>query len=88
MLMSQVARKLAEEIVQVLHYNPQLTQDEKILAVQSRLNKLTEDVERACSEAVRRQKEDKTIIVDSHPQDIPVLVEAMLARQAERGPAN
>lgn len=83
-----LARKLAEEIVNVLRYNPQLTQDDKILSVELRLNRLIEDVELSCDEANKRREEATGIIVDERPQDIPVLAEAMIARQAQRGPAN
>ncbi len=75
-----LSRKLAEEIINVLKFNPQLSQDDKILAVELRLTNLMTEVEKACAEAHKR-KEAEAIIVDERPQDIPPLAEAMLARQ-------
>ncbi len=80
-------RKLAEEIVNVLRFNPELDHDTKVLAVECRLDKLAEDVEDACDEAQKRV-EDEKITVDARPFDIPVLAEILIKDQAHRGPAN
>lgn len=58
---SSVARKLAEEYVNVLKYNPELTHDEKILSLELRLDKLIEDVEKGCAEAQQRQETAKVV---------------------------
>ena len=84
---ASLARKLAEEIVNVLKYNPDLSHDDKILSVELRLENLIHDVERAAAEAHKRQEENK-VIIDDRPQDIAPLAELMLAHQAQRGPAN
>ncbi len=82
-----MSRKLAEDIVNMLKYNQHLSHEDKILAIELRLNRFAEDVEKACEQAQMRQKET-LIIVDERPQDIPVLARAMLAQQAQRGPTN
>lgn len=85
--MSMLA-KAAEEIERVLRYNPQLSQQEKTLSIELRLRNLAQEIEKSCAEASRRESIVASIIVDERPQDIPVLAEAMLARQILRGPAN
>ena len=56
---STVARKLAEEFINVLKYNPELTHDDKILSLELRLDKLISDVEKGCEEARQRQEPAK-----------------------------
>lgn len=51
-----VARKLAEEYVNVLKYNPELTHDERILSLELRLEQLVNDVEKGCAEVQKRQE--------------------------------
>ena len=84
---ASLARKLAEEIINVLKYNPDLSYDDKVLSGELRLDNLINDVERAAAEAHKRQEENK-VIIDDRPQDIAPLAELMIARQAQRGPSN
>ncbi len=80
--MVTTSRKRATEIISVLKYNPQLTEDERILCVELRLDQLIDDIEKSCDESRKRQ-EDNAIIVDSRPQDIPILSEMLVAKQKE-----
>jgi hypothetical protein len=64
---STAARKLAEEFINVLKYNPQLTHEEKILSLETRLDHLISDVEQGCEAARVRAEEDKTIIISENP---------------------
>lgn len=84
---TSLAYKLAAEFVNVLKYNPELTHDEKILSLESRLEKLISDVETSCAEAQKRHENDK-VIVDERPRDIPQIAELMLMDQKLRGLAN
>jgi len=84
---SSLARKLAEEIVNVLKYNPQLTQDEKILSIELRLDGLIGEVEQSCAE-LHKRSEDNRVIVDERPSDIPELANLLRSSQQHRGPAN
>jgi hypothetical protein len=54
---SSLAHKFAEEFINALKYNPGLKHDEKILALELRLDKLISDVEKACEEAHKRTVE-------------------------------
>ncbi len=74
------ARKLAEEIVGVLKFNPELSESDRVLAIETRLDYLIRDVEMGCEEAHKRSQ-NNGIIVDSRPNDIPVLRDAMLNQQ-------
>jgi len=84
---SSLAHKLAEEIINVLKYNPQLTHDEKILSVECRLDHLISDVEKAAAESHKRAQEN-AVIIDERPNDIPELANLIRASQQHRGPAN
>lgn len=81
------ARTLAERIIGVLKYNPQLTEDEKTLCVESHLDGFAKDIEQACAEMHNRTQKD-TIIVSTLPQDIEPLQKLMLAHQQSRGLLN
>jgi len=81
---ASMARKIAEEYVNVLKYNPQLTHDERVLSLEMRLEQLISDVEKGCAEAQKRQRENK-VEVDSRPEDIQPLSDLMLKDQARRG---
>jgi len=81
------AKKLAEEIIMVLKYNPQLSDNDKMLAVETRLDYLIRDVETACAESHKRSQ-DNAVIIDNRPQDIPELRDILLQNQGHRGPLN
>lgn len=81
---STAAHKLAEEFINVLKYNPELTHNEKILSLELRLDKLIEDVEKGCAEAHQRH-EDNKVIVSTLAADIQPLSELAVADQARRG---
>ncbi len=78
------AKKLAVEIVGVLKFNPELSDSDKQLAIETRLDRLIQDVEAACEESHKRTQSN-AVIVDNRPQDIPILQEAMLNMQQSRG---
>ena len=50
---TSLARRLAEEFINVLKYNPQLSHDDKVLSLELRLDKLVEDVEKLDAELGR-----------------------------------
>jgi hypothetical protein len=79
-----VARKLATEIINVLKYNPELTDAERILSLETRLEQLIDDVERGAEETHKRKEENK-VIIDDRPQDIQPLADLMIKDQARRG---
>jgi len=83
---STLARKLAEEFVNVLKYNPELTHDEKILSLELRLDKLISDVEEGIESARTRREDNATIIISENP----TTTELIIARdvQVRQGPAN
>lgn len=58
------SKKMAEEIVAVLKYNADLSNDMKVLAVETRIMKLIQDVEKSCEEASKRAKESVIPISD------------------------
>lgn len=57
-------KKLAAEILNVLKYNADLPEHAKLLAIESRLNTLTNDVEMACELNHLRAKENAIAITD------------------------
>jgi hypothetical protein len=84
---TSTANRMAEEIVKVLKYNPELSENDKILCVELRLASLIRDVETSCAEAHKRSQ-DNAVVIDSRPQDIPELASIMINSQQHRGPAN
>lgn len=64
---SSVMRSLAEEFINVLKYNPELTHDEKVLSLELRLQKLADDLEKGFAEAHQRQVPEK--VVDAKPRN-------------------
>jgi hypothetical protein len=86
-----MTKKLASEFIKVLKYNPELTEAERVLSLEVRLDQLVADIERGCEETHKRRQSDKDnnkIIVDARPSDIQPLADMMLARQAARGLLN
>lgn len=63
---STAARKLAEEFINVLKYNPELSHDDKILSLELRLERLISDVEKGCEEAHKRVEEKPAAEPRSH----------------------
>jgi len=82
-----LTKRLAQEIVGVLKYNPDLPDDEKVLAIETRLDKLIRDVEVGCQQSIERARVN-AVIVDTRPQDIPELSELLRNSQQLRGPLN
>lgn len=85
--MNDKAAKLAEEILNVFKYNPELSHEERILVIELRIKNLIWDVEKDCAEAHKRAQEN-AVIIDNRPNDIPILAEAMINAAQARGPAN
>lgn len=81
---SSQAHKIAEEFINVLKYNLDLTHEQKVLSLEMRLNTLITDVEQGCQEAHQRQEENK-VIIDNRPEDIQPLSDLMLKDQVRRG---
>lgn len=79
-----ICRKFAEEFITMLKYNPELTDDVKILALEARVKTLVDNVEQASAEAHQRREQDK-VIVDTRPQDIQPIADLMIKDQARRG---
>jgi hypothetical protein len=77
-----LARRLAEEILNVFKFNPELSEGDKALCIEVRLMNLINDVERSCAESKQRIQ-SSPIIVDERPSDIPVLAAAMLNQQKQ-----
>lgn len=77
------AKKVAEEIVGVLKYNPQLTDAEKILSVETKLDRLIQDVEDGIEQA-RKRTQGEALLMEAPPGDR----EALLNSQQFRGPLN
>lgn len=77
--MTQV-ESLAKEIVGVLKYNPELTDDIKVLSVHTKLASLVNKIK----DEMERVREDNRIIVDTRPFDVPVIAELMLDSQKAR----
>lgn len=78
---------LAAEIVGVLKYNPQLSDEEKKLCVELRLEQFAKDIEKVCAIQAQHAREN-ALIVDARPMDLPPLYHAMLAEQQTHGAAN
>jgi hypothetical protein len=80
-------RKLAEDITNLFKYNADLSHAEKIMAVELRLKDFEQSIERACAEAHKRAENNK-VVIDSRPQDIPILAELLINNQKSRGLTN
>lgn len=79
--------KIAEDILKSLKYNSDLPDELKLVAIQTRLENLVNDVKKSCEDEGKISKAN-AVVVDNRPYDIPVLAEAMLKKQQERGSLN
>ena len=59
-----MTKKLATDILNVLKYNSDLPDAAKLLAIESRLNALVQDVETACELTQQRAKDNAIAITD------------------------